>query len=1183
MDSRVDLARLREQTISPHVDEEAVTVNRRALIDKILARYSGAWTTLRELIPNAADASAKKVTIRFESSPSTKVPFPGGNGIDNAALLKHTLQQHSIYRILVSNDGQSFSDSDWMRLKRIAEGNPDETKIGAFGVGFYSVFADCEEPLILSGRKTMAFLWKGNSLYTKASTITADCADSEITFLLHYRNATSPIPDLLSLCANISISKNINTKTKEGLMKIVAVAHQNTQINTKWLNAIDWSPAKQGQIAEELIDMACASISIYSGVTAHKATELFSSVLPNEHGRIFIGFPTPQTTGIRCHISAPGVIPAVERESIDLNARYVKTWNIEMLRAAGIACRIAYTKEIEELKSRLKISMQSESRATISATDIESVAPQVTHVFKQLTATESTPSSSVGQLIGEAFWDCSTTASVDILSTKGILPSHQVRVVSEPLRFVENVPLVPASIVADAEDFIRQLFERGMVSDMTVKDIQKELESRSLTEIQLIAFLRWCSGQLNSNQLDTSTIRSLLESAIATIGAQDSGKVVALSQIKTFSMGAKITTNMPLPDHTISMKLTKGMKRWQLEQFGWEELQIVPWSRFIIDGADRKHLSPDQSILVSPVFAQQYFIIISKAWDSLNASSKQALINLLRSHAVMPTKLGMRKPADAYFPSVKLFDDLATIDLPTGVKEKVMTALGVRKTIELNVVFDLLMSQSPKSEQKWSFADQIRYLVSVRDDIPKEDIEKLKIATICPVGEAGGELLKPGRLCKVSELFEPKDILRTLTLPVLYWPSIWRPEGPEGRFLSNWGLSTYPDVLILVGKILEAASSISWTFITQTEMDFAILAADLRPHALKFGVARDPSIQQCATRLTNAPPKSVREAIIVFGYLSGRLGEINAQLAEAIGNSKIVPIFKRLGEKQTVRYAKPKVVFLGDPQTYGDVLDFVDFGLEANSFLLKVGSKSKPGSLELAHMVIDNPSKNLGVLDKTRYLDLLRKLAGILTTLKSEKALWRDMTHSAFLLGYTEELDDSRKSTKRSRDDDDFAADDDITFIRNYSLQRPENLVVVDSSFEYAIFREHLCFAPEDMALEQFYAALGAPMLSSLVENDDRIGNIPPDQNLARKFRGLVIERTRIFLHEYSGELRLEAKWLEKSLSVVMVDRIERRISLQGYEISPHREKRTAAISDYGRKGVTLFIMQTPDFYEVST
>jgi len=33
-------------------------------------------------------------------------------------------------RMLVKNDGHAFREEDWQRLKRIAEGNPDETKIG---------------------------------------------------------------------------------------------------------------------------------------------------------------------------------------------------------------------------------------------------------------------------------------------------------------------------------------------------------------------------------------------------------------------------------------------------------------------------------------------------------------------------------------------------------------------------------------------------------------------------------------------------------------------------------------------------------------------------------------------------------------------------------------------------------------------------------------------------------------------------------------------------------------------------------------------------------------------------------------------------------------------------------------------------------------------------------------------
>jgi len=64
-----NLARLRDQTMGSLEEEEAVTVNTRALIDKVLARYSGEWTTLRELIQNAADAQAKKSRFALRHRP----------------------------------------------------------------------------------------------------------------------------------------------------------------------------------------------------------------------------------------------------------------------------------------------------------------------------------------------------------------------------------------------------------------------------------------------------------------------------------------------------------------------------------------------------------------------------------------------------------------------------------------------------------------------------------------------------------------------------------------------------------------------------------------------------------------------------------------------------------------------------------------------------------------------------------------------------------------------------------------------------------------------------------------------------------------------------------------------------------------------------------------------------------
>ena len=44
----MDFTKLRAAALKDGDDEEAVTVNTRALIDKVLARYSGEWTTLRD-------------------------------------------------------------------------------------------------------------------------------------------------------------------------------------------------------------------------------------------------------------------------------------------------------------------------------------------------------------------------------------------------------------------------------------------------------------------------------------------------------------------------------------------------------------------------------------------------------------------------------------------------------------------------------------------------------------------------------------------------------------------------------------------------------------------------------------------------------------------------------------------------------------------------------------------------------------------------------------------------------------------------------------------------------------------------------------------------------------------------------------------------------------------------------
>ena len=135
---------------APHTHLERVEVNQRALIDKILARYATASAVYRELLQNSNDASASVAEIDFTASTED--------------------HKKVVTQVVYRNNGLPFRPQDWDRLQKIAEGNPDVSKVGAFGVGAYTMFSVAEEPVIVSGNQVLVFIWKGDALYTKKAT-----------------------------------------------------------------------------------------------------------------------------------------------------------------------------------------------------------------------------------------------------------------------------------------------------------------------------------------------------------------------------------------------------------------------------------------------------------------------------------------------------------------------------------------------------------------------------------------------------------------------------------------------------------------------------------------------------------------------------------------------------------------------------------------------------------------------------------------------------------------------------------------------------------------------------------------------------------------------------------------------------------------------------------------------------
>src|SRR5204863_4360038 len=149
---------------------------------------------------------------------------------------------------------------------------------------------------------------------------------------------------------------------------------------------------------------------------------------------------------------------------------------------------------------------------------------------------------------------------------------------------------------------------------------------------------------------------------------------------------------------------------------------------------------------------------------------------------------------------------------------------------------------------------------------------------------------------------------------------------------------------------------------------FDLLRKDLHPHALKFGVKQHPSLNDCIDILVRKPPSSTKEAKPLYEYFARRLGEINTTAAERIGRSSIVPTARKPSassktvfseERPVVRYITPRDCYLGDGADYGDIFDFVDFGQEANLFLLACGSKREPTKLDVATILVKEPARIL--------------------------------------------------------------------------------------------------------------------------------------------------------------------------------------------------------------------------------
>ncbi|GES75226.1 hypothetical protein GLOIN_2v1492674 [Rhizophagus clarus] len=1240
---------IRNRVLS-NLSEERVEVNHRPLIDKILARYSSEFVIYRELIQNSDDAKSSSIQIIFETE---------GNSLWS-----------KIIRITFKNNGFAFRPEDWDRLKKIAEGNPDEQKIGAFGVGFYSLFSVCEEPFVSSGGQGMAFFWRHGQLTSKQGP-TGDDDKVWTTFLMDMREPIE-LPNVESFAQflanslgftgnlreisvyfnnilaihlsknimepkSINISSELDTYSPRKMFQLTSVLVKDVQLEVRRvliptnMSANQWYPTDlqteqasillritSGNLDVNVSDTFSAEMEritkkkpprkttiqmIFTGFNEHEnyngtISSVFKNLLPYpEQGRIYIGFSTHQTTGCCSHLAAR-VIPTVERESIDLAEKTLSIYNHEMLCLAGTLCRILYDDEmayIEQLYNEMISENNSDSFR-------EWIGIWAAYNLTYCTFRNSTPNEKVGKILEEQFFNCSKK-NLPILSTNGVLPISNIRLPNSEMEgFIKIVPIVPKVLFEQCIGFFTKAKNTyQIIGELTLNDVLYELRNRTLSEDEMAKLLNWwISYRSSGNNVDSSEFNQFMQFA------RIDKKSQSLSTIRYFLNPVTISSDVDIPDDVLPYAISKDIDLQDLVKwFGWSELPLVNWATFIVNKPD---------IEVNPVFAEKVHYILARSLDNISQDDKETIRQLFVQKQCIPTRFGMMYPSKAYFENVNLFPNLPTIQFQeSSMVQNIMDLLGVRKVVELQLIFQRLLGQGD-----WDHMQLVKYLSLKFSDLNEDEITILKSVAIWPKKnlQQSKKAAKQAQIVQrfvANNLHVPSPIHRDLGLPIIDWQGRWDCNAQEEKFLIELGIREYPTLQ----KILELAapptdpeirkkalkyfitnfdekyfSNYNWAevkvaflpcsvqgiyakpsecFINPkcSIMGFQVVRQDLKYQVEKLGVLQNPDPEQLLEKLKKNRPQDENKGKEIFEYLASQQGDFITSDWNTLNYLEFIPF--RVYPDIIIHASPFKCFFKIQEDFLNGFFLRVDFGEKANKFLQSCGVKNEPTPVDFAELLVNSSRElmNSNGGDVEKYISILRRIAmdyKLCGSITRKLSLVEKMKSVPILLA-VRRLENVNNVNPGNQE------------IQGYQLATANEIYINDDIVYQGIF--NTLTAPEEDYLEPLYKWLGCRSLHDSVKEVAVPKGFAQQTKNSQQLQDTILERASLFYFKHpTFDIKKDEEWL-KRLKVREVNYIETTYSL-GNKRQTSKDSCNCILQDVGMNSWTLYITSNLKLLDIS-